>query len=73
VLYQIFVVATGIEQRVSKHRQAIKGSLGIDAFLRTDSASFLSERQRIVSFSAFRADSASPPLCRPRPLLAILP
>src|SRR5262249_17247545 len=28
--------------------------------VRPDSASFLSERQRIVSFSAFRADSASP-------------
>src|SRR6516162_3838422 len=28
--------------------------------MRTDSALFLSERQRIVSFSAFQADSASP-------------
>jgi hypothetical protein len=28
--------------------------------LRTDSPSFLSERQRIVSFSAFQADSALP-------------
>jgi hypothetical protein len=28
--------------------------------VRTDSASFLSERQRIVSISAFQADSASP-------------
>jgi hypothetical protein len=27
--------------------------------LRTDSASFLSDRQRIVSLSAFQADSAS--------------
>jgi hypothetical protein len=29
-------------------------------YVRTGSASFLSERQRIVSFSAFQADSASP-------------
>src|SRR5262245_57277892 len=32
----------------------------VGPYLRTDSASFLSERQRIVSFSAFQADSASP-------------
>src|SRR5215510_9099760 len=32
----------------------------IGPYLRTDSASFLSERQRFVSFSAFQADSASP-------------
>ena len=33
---------------------------GVPDYLRTDSASFLSERQRILSFSAFQADSASP-------------
>src|SRR5215470_5465819 len=32
----------------------------IGPYLRTDGASFLSERQRIVSFSAFQSDSASP-------------
>ena len=31
-------------------------------YLRTDSASFLSERQRIVPFSAFQSDRASPRL-----------
>src|SRR5215813_12420688 len=34
--------------------------VGTLPYVRTDSASFLSERQRIVSFSAFQADSASP-------------
>jgi hypothetical protein len=32
----------------------------LDPEVRTDSASFLSERQRIVSVSAFQAESASP-------------
>jgi len=33
---------------------------GDHPYLRTDSASFLSDRQRIVSLSAFEADIASP-------------
>src|SRR5262249_50600616 len=43
--------------RIGAVRPCEAGSL---PSLRTDSASFLSERQRVVSFSAFQADSASP-------------
>src|SRR5262245_951983 len=38
----------------------VRSTLPAASSVRTESASFLSQRERIVSFSAFRADSASP-------------